>query len=89
MVGLVLMYFASKYVFFKQCKRPVLGNNLINARMHQMIALGPLFYAIGSILWINFSSNHADILPNALTLILSILAALIPFRELARKMTKK
>lgn len=88
MIGLVLTYFASKYSLLKQCKRPVPGNNLINARMHQMVALGPLFYAIGSIFWINLSTSHADMLPNILALILSIFAALFPFRELSRRMVK-
>ena len=81
MIGLVLTYFSSRYNLYKNCKRPILGNNLINIRMHQLIALGPFFYAVGSILWVNLSGrNEANIFPNALTLILSVIAALFPFR---------
>lgn len=80
MAGILLTYIVSKYMLFKQCKRPVPGDNRINIRMQQTVALGPLFYAIGSILWINLSANRADMLPNILTLILSIIAALFPFR---------
>jgi hypothetical protein len=49
--------------------------------MHQLIAFGPLLYAVGSILWVNLSGrNEVNIIPNVLALILSVIAALFPFR---------
>ena len=54
MVGFGIMYWAQKYSMFNRMQRPVPGTDLINTAMWQIIYLGGILYALGSLVWSNF-----------------------------------
>ncbi len=39
-------------------KRPVPGTDLVNNAMGQMVALGPIFFALGSLSWSHFLEGY-------------------------------
>lgn len=48
------MHFAQKYSLFNHTQRPIFGTSYINTAMYNLIALGGIFYSLGSLAWSNF-----------------------------------
>lgn len=49
--GLIIMYWLEKYSLFYRCSRPVPGNRMVNISMNKYIALGPVLFGIGCLIW--------------------------------------
>jgi hypothetical protein len=58
MMGMAMMYWIHKYSLFNRMKRPVPGTDLVNSAMGQMVALGPIFYALGALSWSHFLEGY-------------------------------
>lgn len=56
--GMFMMYWIQKYSLFNRMKRPVPGNEFMNATMRQMINLGPIFFAVGGLCWSHFFGEY-------------------------------
>lgn len=85
--GYLLMYWAQKWTIFNRSKRPVPGTDLINVAMGQLILLGGIFYALGSLCWMNFFPEALPaeaLVPNLIALGFGILLFLFPFNALFR-----
>jgi hypothetical protein len=52
--GFLINYWAQKYCLFHRCKRPVPGTRTLYNVMVQFVYAGGLFYALGSLTFINF-----------------------------------
>lgn len=85
MVGYLLMYWVEKYCMFYRYKRPVPGTDFINKTVYQLIFLGPLVYALGSLTWSNFDPvgiPKEAIVPNVLAAIFASLLLLLPINPI-------
>ena len=57
LIGFFTMFWAQKWSLFNRMRRPIPGNDMVNAAMGQLIFLGPFIYSIGSLTWSNFLPN--------------------------------
>ena len=83
--GYLIMYWAQKYTLFNRMKRPVPGTDLINVAMGQLILLGGIMYALGSLCWCNFfpGAIPADgLIPNIIAIVFGVILFLFPFNAL-------
>jgi hypothetical protein len=55
--GLILHFWASKYSLFNRCRRPVPGTKILYDTTIQFVYVGGLFYALGSLSFINLLPN--------------------------------
>lgn len=84
-IGLLLMYWAEKYVLFNRAKRPPPGSDIINAAMSQVIYLCPLVYSLGSLTWPIFipgGSPYSSLLPNLIAVGASVVMFIIPLEAI-------
>lgn len=62
--------------------RPVPGTDLINIAMSQLILLGGIMYAIGSLCWTNFFPGaipSSALIPNIIAVVIGVVLLLFPF----------
>jgi hypothetical protein len=80
--GYFLNYWAQKYTLFNRMYRPVPGTDLINIAMSQLILLGGVMYAIGSLCWTNFFPGaipSSALIPNIIAVVIGVVLLLFPF----------
>ena len=83
--GLFLMGLAQKMCLFWFRKRPTPGESDINTSMYYFIFAGPLFYSVGSLLLANvYGDFKHGIIPNCLSIIISLFVLLAPYEEITR-----
>jgi hypothetical protein len=85
--GYLLMYWAQKYTLFNKFRRPFPGTDLINVAMGQLILLGGIVYALGSLCWTAFFPNSipaAALIPNLIAIGLGVFLFIFPFNALFR-----
>lgn len=88
-IGLTLSFYSSRYILYKRCKRPVPGDNLISARKFSFICLGPFVFSVGNFLWLVWSAGNEDAFtPSLLAIIVSVIAFIIPYTEISRKIKR-
>ena len=81
------MFWAQKYTLFNKMKRPYPGTDLINVAMGQLILLGGIFYALGSLCWTAFFPGAIPanaLVPNLIALGFGALLFIFPFNALYR-----
>lgn len=87
--GYLLNYWAQKYTLFNRMKRPVPGTDLINVAMWQLILLGGVMYALGSLCWTNFFPGAIPsdaLIPNIIAVVIGVILFLFPFTAINRCM---
>lgn len=85
-VGLMIMYWSEKYILFNHCKKPIRGNNEINAAIQLFIFVGPFVYTIGSFLWTEKASTLQTKFWNCISLFISVLIIIMPYKKIIKIM---
>ena len=90
------MYWAQKYSLFHRCRRPVPGTKILNDVLVQFIYAGPLFYSLGSLVFINllpqslFSIElNQTLVANLIAIGISLLILLLPYSLIYQCITSK
>lgn len=50
-VGLIMIYWVSKYNLLKRSKRPAPGTNIVHNSLIQILYLCPIFFTTGALIW--------------------------------------
>ena len=80
------MYWIEKYSLFHRSQRPVPGIDTINLVMHQLIYLGGVTYALGSLTWSIFIEDtnfKNSLVANLIAAGLGLLIFIFPYYLLA------
>ena len=80
-----MMYWAQKYSIFNRMQRPVPGTDLINTAMWQIIYLGGIAYALGSLVWSNFLPDgipESALVPNLIAVVVGVIMFILPYRSI-------
>ena len=85
-----LISYSQRVCLYRLRKRPTPGESRINEVMYHFIFVGPLFYSIGSLCFTNlYGSFKHGIIPNSLSIIISIFVLLAPYEEIIRFFIRK
>jgi len=84
--GYIIMYWAQKYSLFTRCRRPVPGTKILNDVLVQFIYAGPLFYSLGSLVFVNLLPQsifnielNSTLVANLVAIGISVLILLLPY----------
>jgi hypothetical protein len=85
--GCLINYWNQKYCLFHKSKRPVPGNTILYGRMIHFVYAGGLFYALGSLTFVNLlpedllfaKSLKFALIPNLLAVCLSGISLFVPY----------
>lgn len=84
LLGLFLMYWIEKYAVLHKSQRPVPGVDTISVTMYQMVYLGAVAYALGSLTWSNFLKHESfrnSLVPNLISAGLGLLIFIFPYES--------
>lgn len=65
------------------CKRPFPGNDNVNRAMFRILYCGPFVFSLGNLTWSNLipgGGPYSSIIPNLLSIGLSVIFMIIPFK---------
>jgi hypothetical protein len=82
------MYWVDKYTLLRRCQRPVPGTESVSLSMYQMIYLGAICYAFGSLTWSAFLPDgnfRNSLVPNILSGCLAFIIFVFPYRIFVKK----
>jgi hypothetical protein len=78
-LGYLIMYWAQKYSLFSRCRRPVPGTKILNDVLVQFMYAGPLFYSLGSLVFINLLPQALFNIELTKTLVANLIAIGVSF----------
>mgnify|MGYP000867960210 FL=1 len=88
MFGIVLMYWASKYILLKRSQRPPPGTDIVHHTLCQFVYLCPLLFCLGGLTWPYFLDQKLETYPYLLGVAISIVLYLLPLEEIFTSLVK-